>query len=525
MFDYLQAIAGLGFFLSGLSILSDASREQASKKLISSIDFISKNYYGQALFGMIIGSITQSTSASTFICMGLVNAGVLRFERALTMVAWASVGGSVLVFLTAVDVGLLGLYLLATFAIARLLSLQDSDKIKGFLTIFFALGLVFVGLGMVKHSAHVLEESYWVKEFVEFAAEISPISFILGLFFTIIVQSASIITVVAITFVFVGVIPYDAAMLIMFGANVGSGVSLLLLTANLEGVQKQIVLYQLFARLCGVLIVMPCFFIYQVYAPIYPDISSNPEMIALSISLMYLILQIVGAASVSIWQPRVIQCLEKLSPKSEEATLSQPQFIYSESLSDPYIAMQLIRREQDRVIFALTLYLSPFRKMKEMAIPISALHTANNKLLESIEEFIEMVTYCKLGEGIAQLIDTQSRQEAITSITKSLYAFSNGFEVDNSNQTSIQTSMVESLHMLFSLLKDECEDSSMIPLLVELTSEKSSIMDAIRDSLVSDSALSVKVKKDLFMSTRHFEKIIWRISQIVALDKNQQRIS
>ena len=116
----LAAFAGLGFFLAGLHMLSEAVRALAARKLRLVLARVSRLPFGNALAGSMLGSVTQSTSASAFICIGLLNARAVSFTAALSISAWASVGTSILVFLASVD--LRSLALLALSVVGMLLA-------------------------------------------------------------------------------------------------------------------------------------------------------------------------------------------------------------------------------------------------------------------------------------------------------------------------------------------------------------------------------------------------------------------
>ena len=122
---------------------------------------------------------------------------------------------------------------------------------------------------MIKEGSYLLRESQWIRDFIEFSSETAAISFIIAIFFTLLTQSASTATIIGITLVLSGVIPYETAVILIFGANLGSGLSLLLLTSHLAGIQKQLSFYQFLAKLSGVILMMPLFFI-------FPDLFSLP---------------------------------------------------------------------------------------------------------------------------------------------------------------------------------------------------------------------------------------------------------
>jgi len=518
MFENISAIAGLGLFLSGLTLLSAAMKSLVGKKLRMILERLSGNYAKRALAGSILGVATQSTSASTFICMGLVNSGSLKFNSTLTILAWSSVGGSLLVFMAAVDIRLMGLFLVAIVGISQLLSLDRHEKFKSFVSICLALGLLLLGLGMIKQGAYLIQGSYWVVEFVEFAAETGLICFIIGLFFTLITQSSSTITIIAITAVSAGIIPFNAAVILVFGSNLGSGLSLLMITSHLSGIQKQISFYQFLTKLSGVVLVMPLFLILSSY--FMPQASADIDQASVThqISIIYLALQIVGAISTSLFQAQISEFLEKIFPESHEEALSKTKYIYPEALNDPDIAIKLAKKEQDRLILSLTAYLDPLRNNQQGGISVEILNNANMHLLSQIKEFIDEISHQELGDEISSVIRLQSRNEALSAILVSLNTFATSLSNASNFSEGLIGAMIESLHLVLSLMEETVETNDNYEFLVELTSDRSQIMDRIREDLISDSTQNKLDRKSLFVSSRVFERVLWQIRQMINAD-------
>ena len=104
------ALAGLGLFLSGLNLLSGSMQAIAGRRTRALLSRLTQGQATAALAGTLLGALTQSTGASAFVCIGLLNSGALTLAGAMTLRAWSSVGTSLLVFLAAIDVRLIGLH-------------------------------------------------------------------------------------------------------------------------------------------------------------------------------------------------------------------------------------------------------------------------------------------------------------------------------------------------------------------------------------------------------------------------------
>ena len=519
MFEYASAIAGLGLFLSGLHFLSASMKPLAGKRMRILLSKLTGGYISSAFAGTTLGAITQSTSGATFVCMGLVNSGALKLKQALNVLAWSSVGGSLLVFLVSIDIRLAGLILVGIVGVSHLFNADRIDKIKYLVAIFFALGMLLLGLGMIKEGSHLLRESQWVRDFIEFASETTTICFIIGLLFTLVTQSASTATIIGITLVISGIVPFNAAVILVFGSNVGSGISLLLITSHLNGVQKQISVYQFLTKLCGVLFLMPIFMVAPgLFEPNILNAASltNKSTIAFQVSIIYLLLQIAGAIMVSIFQSKITTLLVEFFPESEQDSLSKPKFIYPEAIEDPDIAITLIKKEQDRLISTFSYYLDPIRENEGDAMPVNDRNTANLQLANEIKQFIDELSHHELGQEMSSILELQGRNESIISLLNSLHSFTSTVSETMNYKEGLSGSIIESLHLILTLMEETAENDENIDLLMDLTSDKSQLMDNIRNTLLSDTTTDISNRKSLFVSTRVFERVLWQLRQMLS---------
>ena len=84
----LATLAGLGFFLAGLHMLSDAVRMLAARRVRTVLAKLGKLRFASPLMGILLGAVTQSTSAATYVCIGLLNAKAISFPAALAITSW-----------------------------------------------------------------------------------------------------------------------------------------------------------------------------------------------------------------------------------------------------------------------------------------------------------------------------------------------------------------------------------------------------------------------------------------------------
>mgnify|MGYP007125361273 CR=1 FL=1 len=119
------------------------------------------------------------------------------------------------------------------------------------------------------------------------------------------------------------------------------------------------------------------------------------------------------------------------------------------------------------------------------------------------------------GFDLSGIMELQSRNELIMSLITSLNSFTHTVGETENKINGLCGSIIESLHLILSLMEETVSTTDHHDLLLELTSERSQFMDNIRNDLLSGTSENLHEKKSLFVSTRIFERILWQLRQIL----------
>ena len=293
---------------------------------------------------------------------------------------------------------------------------------------------------------------------------------------------------------------------------------MLFITSHLTGIQKQLSFYQFLTKLSGVLLIMPIFILLPSLFSIsgYDASQLNEQSrIAFQISVIYLVLQISGALVVGLFQKKIISLLSKLFPEKEEDSLAKPKYIYPEAIDDPDIAISLIKKEQDRLVSSLSLYLEPLRDPSPNCMPIAVRNEANMSLANEIKHFIDEISQHEIGKEMSAVLELQSHNEAIISLLGSLHSFTATVSETENFKDGLSGSIIESLHLILTLMEETSSSHENDEFLLELTSDKSQLMDTIRNTLIAESGGNIATRKSLFVSTRVYERILWQLRQML----------
>lgn len=248
-----ELLAGLGAFLIGVKLLSDNMEKLATTKMRNLFHRASgkavlpegatkkdklrakaKEWSGN-LAGVGIGTVTtaiiQSSSLTTVMVVGLVNAGVMTLTQATTITMGANIGTTITAQIAALSAFKFATFAMGLTGIGVLIALTTKkEKVQTVCYAIAGLGLVFVGLDVMDASMEFFRESQVIVDL--FASITNPfLLFFLGIAITAIVQSSSAVTVILISMATQGIIiggGGNAVMYVVLGTNIGTCVTALL---------------------------------------------------------------------------------------------------------------------------------------------------------------------------------------------------------------------------------------------------------------------------------------------------------
>lgn len=222
----LALVAGIGIFLIACNMMSSNLESVSSSKLRKLFAKTSNSKLVGVGIGAVATAAIQSSGATSVMVIGFVNAGIMTLTQAASIIFGANIGTTVTGIITA-----LGMFesavstgtIFATFAGigAFINAFAKKDTVKKVGGILAGFGMLFVGLSMMSGSMESFAEMDAVKNFL--ATISNPVLLVLiGAVITAIIQSSSVMTSVAITMVFTGLISLDQGIYLTMGSNIGS---------------------------------------------------------------------------------------------------------------------------------------------------------------------------------------------------------------------------------------------------------------------------------------------------------------
>lgn len=230
MFGFL---GGLGLFVYGMSIMAEGLQKAAGNKLRDLLGKLTKNMFFAIVLGAFVTGIIQSSSATTVMIVGFVNAGIMNLTQSVGVIMGANIGTTTTSWLvTASDWStFLKPTTIApiTIAVGVILTFCKKGSRKEQVgEILVGFGILFFGISSMSSSVEPFKDSeVFVEIFREFGS--NPILGILaGCLITMVIQSSSASVAILQTIVILGIVPWSAAIYIILGQNIGTCVTALL---------------------------------------------------------------------------------------------------------------------------------------------------------------------------------------------------------------------------------------------------------------------------------------------------------
>lgn len=227
----LTLIGALGMFLYGMNTMSSGLQKASGEKLRSFLAAMTSNPFKGVLTGLGITAIIQSSSATTVMVVGFVNAGLLTLNQAVGVIMGANIGTTVTAWLISLlgfkmDISVISIPLMA---VGFICSMSKKSKTKNIGEFIIGFSLLFLGLSFMKSSVPDLESHPEVLSFIARWTELGFWSVLIFLAFgtllTLILQSSSATVALTLIMLNMGWIPFEMAAAMVMGENIGTTIT------------------------------------------------------------------------------------------------------------------------------------------------------------------------------------------------------------------------------------------------------------------------------------------------------------
>jgi len=221
---------GLGLFLLGMKNMSEGMQAVAGEKLRKLIGVVTNNRFVACGVGIIVTILIQSSSATTVILVGMVNAGLMTLTQAIGVIYGANIGTTITAWILAINLTEYGLPLLGASIILSFFT--SHDRLRYCTTVGIGVGMIFFGLQLMTSGlAPIKQMPAFEAWFAKFTADsyMGAIRCCLtGALVTAIVQSSAATVGITMGLAYNGIIDFHSAAALVLGENIGTTITAVL---------------------------------------------------------------------------------------------------------------------------------------------------------------------------------------------------------------------------------------------------------------------------------------------------------
>ena len=353
--NMIWLLAGVGVFIVGMNFMGDALEKSAGSGMKKMLGKISNNRFSGVGIGAGVTAIIQSSSATSVMVIGLVNAGVMTLMQATPIIMGANIGTTITGVLVALknDYFNMAMYLLAFAGVMMGFFKKEKVKIAG--SLCSGLGLIFVGLNVMSSEqafGNELVERLFTNIFD--AIEFPLLLILVGAIFTALIQSSSAATGVVITMVGTGVLPLELALFIILGANIGTCVTALLASVGANANSKRVAFIHFIFNVIGTALFTAIIWIFkgwvvELLTSFFPG--NDAMSLQMRVSVFHVVFNVTTTLLLLPFVKQLVKfsCIVIKEKKAEEDTLTL-KFVDDRLLAMPPVALMQVKKEMDYML-------------------------------------------------------------------------------------------------------------------------------------------------------------------------------
>ncbi len=353
-FGTLLLVGGLGLFLYGIYLLSEGLQLAAGEGLRKILEGFTKSRLRGVIAGTAVTALIQSSSATTVMLVGFVNAGLMTFTMSVPVIFGANIGTTITAQIVAFNVKVLAFPLIGIGILLFLVGERRKIKYSG--QAFLGFGILFLGMELMKSAMSPLAEAGTFESWIKSFSTHWFLGLLIGLIITTLVQSSSATTGIVIAMAasgalsIKGVDPLRVAIPIILGCNIGTCITAFLASLGTSLPAQRVAVAHYLFNISGVLVFLP-------FLKWFPDLvrwisevfGSGPSNVARQVAWAHTLF---NAIMTLVWLPftAVFVKLVRFIRKGTETMPSRdPLFLDPRIFHNPSLALEMAAKEITRM--------------------------------------------------------------------------------------------------------------------------------------------------------------------------------
>ena len=345
--NIISLLGGLGLFLFGMKYMSDGLNQVAGNKMRLLLEKLTRNRFKGFLLGVLVTAVIQSSSATTVMLMGFLNAGIMDLAQATGVIIGANIGTTITAVLIAIDVSAIAPFCIFIGTVMALFSKKQTQKFIG--QIILGFGVLFFGLKYMSgpEAMGVLKTSTAFQVFIT-KADNPILGLLIGFVMCSVLQSssASIGVLQALAMTSASLMPMKFAIYLIIGINVGSAMPLFLSAIGAKTNAKRAAVIYFIFDFVGMLIFTPIALIFPQYAEWITTLSDNGSV---QVAIAHIIFKVVTAFVMLPFIKWVVKLSEVIIKPKEHDTRLRFEFIDKKISENPISTALQIGSEVERM--------------------------------------------------------------------------------------------------------------------------------------------------------------------------------
>ncbi|MEP1152136.1 MAG: Na/Pi cotransporter family protein [Balneola sp.] len=496
LFEFLNLMGSLGFFIYGMKVMSEGIQKVAGTKMRQILRSMTSNRFKGVLTGFALTALVQSSSATTVLVVSFVNAGLLALVESIGVIMGANIGTTVTAWLISI-VGFkvkIATFALPIIAIGFPLLFVGKSRMKSWAEVLIGFALLFIGLAYLKDSVPDLQAN---PEILQFLSQFTDLGFLstlifvcIGTLLTVTVQSSSAAMALTLVMANNGWIDFNLAAAMVLGENIGTTITanLAALVANIHA--KRAAAAHFIFNIFGVIWVIA---LMPVMLNIIDGYMANnygaspfndPESIPIALSIFHTVFNIMNTLLLIGFVGFIAKTVVRLIPSKGEDEEFHLEYIGTGMMQTAELSLEEATKEIAK-FGEITSRMSEFlrelietdkeKKQKKLLKKIKKYEEITDRIDDEVANYLMKVSEGSLSDEstrrVSNLLSISNDLERIADIiyqmSRDLEKFYEGDIIFNSEQIKGLISMLDVIDEAFEImntnLNEDYDDVSITP--------------------------------------------------------------
>ncbi len=378
----IALLAGVGVFIVGMNMMGDGLEKSAGKGMKKLIGTVSNNRLSGVGIGAGVTGIIQSSSATSVMVIGFVNAGIMTLAQAVPVIMGANIGTTVTGIIVSLKSLNISAYATLLAFIGVMMSFFKSDKVKNIGSILCGLGVIFIGLDLMSAAFAGDEIKSFFKDIFK-VVDFPLLLILIGAVFTGIIQSSSAATGIVIIMVGEGALSVENALFIVLGSNIGTCVTAIIASIGTSVNAKRTACIHLTFNVIGTIIFTAI--IWPLSGIVVNILASLVPTTQMQIAWFHVIFNVVTTVILLPFVSQLVKFAEMVvKDKRSAGDGYKLRFVDDLLLKTPPIALMQTKKEIE--------YMADLAK-KNVTLAREAIFTGEDKLANTIAENEKIIDF------------------------------------------------------------------------------------------------------------------------------------